>query len=121
MDPKELDFVSKLLAIGQGWGRNFFVSCLLQLSPEDLKACRLVNKTWNKVIKEGVWGNKRVRKKLEEKLIQRWKTTNPGTVQLCTVPPEVQDIFCNNTHVFCGIEGGEVKVYTLTDGHLASR
>ena len=75
-----------------------------------------MNKTWNEVIKEGVWGNKRVRKKLEEKLVQRWKTTNPETVQLCSMPPEIQDIFCNNTHVFCGIEGGEVKVYTLTDG-----
>ena len=71
MDLEEIDFVSKLLTIGQGWGRNFFVSCLLYLSPEDLKACRLVNKTWNKVIKEGVWGNKRVRKKLEEELVWR--------------------------------------------------
>ena len=42
MDPKELDFVSKQLGIGQGWGQNFFVSCLLQLSPEDLKACGIV-------------------------------------------------------------------------------
>ena len=80
------DFVSKLLAIGQGWGQMSFVSCLLHLSPEDLKACRLVNKTWNKVIKERVWGNKRARKRLEEKLLNRWKTTNPETVQLGTVP-----------------------------------
>ena len=64
MDPEEMDFVSKLLAIGQGWGQNFFVSCLLFLSPEDLKACRLVNKTWAELIKEGVWGNKRARKTL---------------------------------------------------------
>ena len=29
-----------------------------------------------------MWGNKRARKTLEEKLLQRWKTTNPDTVEL---------------------------------------
>ena len=56
-----MDNMSQLLTIGEG---DFFVSCLLFLSPEDLKACRLVNKTWARVIKEGVWGNKRARKTL---------------------------------------------------------
>ena len=65
MDCEGIDYVSQLLAIGEG---DFFVSCLLHLSPEDLKACRLVNKTWNDLIKERVWGNKRARKRLEEKL-----------------------------------------------------
>ena len=48
MDCEGIDYMSQLLAIGEG-GEAFFVSCLLHLSPEDLKACRLVNKTWNKV------------------------------------------------------------------------
>ena len=108
-----MNCMSQLLTIGEG---DFFVSCLLHLSPEDLKACRLVNKTWNKVIKERVWGNKRARKRLEEKLLNRWKTTNPEAVQLGTVPRGVQAIFCNNSHVFCGMYGGEVKVYSLADG-----
>ena len=77
MDSESMDYTSQLLAIGEG---DFFVSCLLHLSPEDLKACRLVNKTWNDLIKERVWGNKRARKRLEEKLLNRWKTTNPETV-----------------------------------------
>ena len=76
-----MDYMSQLLAIGEG-GEAFFVSCLLHLSPEDLKASRLVNKTWNEVIKKKLWGNKRARKTLEEKLPQRWKTTNPDTVEL---------------------------------------
>ena len=71
-----MDNMSQLLTIGEG---DFFVSCLLFLSPEDLKACRLVNKTWNDLIKERVWGKKRARKRLEEKLLNRWKTTNPET------------------------------------------
>ena len=45
----EKDIVSNLLAIGEG-GSHFFMSCLLHLSPEELKACRLVNSTWDKVI-----------------------------------------------------------------------
>ena len=84
---------------------------LLRLLPPLPFPCRLVNKTWTKVIKEGVWGNKRARKSLEDiKLLH--KTTNPETVQLGTVPQEIQAFFCNQ-HVFCGIEGGKVKVYTL--------
>ena len=74
-----MDYMSQLLAIGEG-GQHFFVSCVLHLSPEDLKACRLVNTTWDKVIMERVWGNKKARKTLEEKLSQRWNTTNPETV-----------------------------------------
>ena len=69
----------QLLAIGEG---DFFVSCLLHLSPEDLKACRLVNKTWNDLIKKRVWGNKRVRKGLEEKLAH----THIHNVQLQRTP-----------------------------------
>ena len=108
-----IDNMSLLLSIGEG---DFFVSCLHHLSPEDLKACRLVSKTWNKVIKERVWGNKRARKRLEEKLVHRWKTQNPQTVQLGAVYPYcVEPIICNNAHVFCGVEG-KVRVYSLADG-----
>ena len=116
MDCEGIDHTRQLLAIGEG---DFFVSCLLHLSPEDLKACRLVNKTWNKVIKERVWGNKRVRKRLEEKLANRWTTTNPQTLKLGNLQDEGEGdaIFCNNTHVFCGIDdSGKVKVYSLADG-----
>ena len=105
--------MSQLHTIGEG---DFFVSCLLHLSPEDLKACRLVNKTWNDLIKERVWGNKRARKRLEEKLLNRWKTTNPETVRLGTVPWGVRAMFCNDSHVFSVMYGGKVKVYSLADG-----
>ena len=116
----QMDYMSQLLAIGEG-GLHFFVSCLLHLPPEDLKACRLVNKTWDKVVKERVGGNKRVRKRLDEKLLNRWKTTNPETIHLGMVPCRVLTIFCNHTQVFCGTDscsGGVVKVYSLADGQL---
>ena len=115
---ESMDYTSQLLAIGEG---DFFVSCLLHLPPEDLKACRLVNKTWNDLIKERVWGSKRARKRLEEKLQKRWNTTNPQTLKLGNLQEEdlleVKAIFCNNTHVFCGKDySGKVKVFSLTDG-----
>ena len=49
-------------------------------------------------------------------LLHRWKTINPETVELGTVQKRVEGMFCNNTHVFCGIEGGKVRVYSLSDG-----
>ena len=109
------DLVSSLLA--NGGGRPFLVSALLLLDPEDLKACRLVCSAWNEFIEEEVWSSQAARSFLTKKLVYRWKTTNPETVQLGTVPRGVRAIFCNNTHVFCGIEdSGKVKVYSLTDG-----
>ena len=77
MEP-EPDFVSALLAIGEG-GHHFFASCLLLLDPEELKACRLVNHTWDEFIREEVWGSKRARLQLQEKLAQRWKNADPIT------------------------------------------
>ena len=119
MDPQGIDLVTKLLSIGEG-GEAFFVSCLLHLSPEDLKAGRLVNKAWNDVIKKRLWGNKRARKTLEEKLLKRWMTTNPETVELSMMSGWVEALFCNNKYVFCGMNYGNIeisiKVYCLTDG-----
>ena len=126
MEP-EPDFVSALLAIGEG-GHHFFASCLLLLDPEELKACRLVNHTWDEFIREEVWGSKRARLQLQEKLAQRWKNTDPiakefGHVRMavdpCLHPSEigvVDSIFCNNSHIFCGLDSGKVGVYSFNDG-----
>ena len=58
----------QLLAIGEG---DFFVSCLLHLSPEDLKACRLVCSAWNEFIEEEVWSSRSARSSLTKKLVYR--------------------------------------------------
>ena len=117
MDP-EMDLVSKLMGNDPG-GRNFFASCLLLLNPEQLKACRLVNSVWDKFIMEEVWGKKRVRrrKRLEVKLVERWKTAEPITVEIGQARERVWSIFCNDAYVFCGGSmNGRVKVYSLTSG-----
>ena len=109
----EKDFISKLLAIGEG-GCHFFASCLLHLSPEELKACRLVHSTWDKIIKDRVWGNGRGRMKLKEKLIERWNNADPIAEEFGKVREEgVDTILCNDAHVFCGLESGKVGVYNL--------
>ena len=64
-----------------------------------------------------MWGNRRARKRLAEKLLNRWQTIDPQTLKLGNLQEEVGAIFCNNTQVFCVKEdSGEVEVYSLTDG-----
>ena len=78
MEPEEVpDFVSKLMANDPG-GRNFFVSCLLCLNPEQLKACRLVNSVWDQFIKDELWGqNTARRRRLEGKLVESGRVLIP--------------------------------------------
>ena len=109
------DVVTKLMANDPG-GRRFFVSCLLCLNPEELKACRLVNKAWAKFIVDEVWKRSRGRKRLEGKLLERWKTAVPPAVELCQTRESVSSIFCNDAYVFCGLHCGEVRVYSFTTG-----
>ena len=117
----EYDLVSAVLRIGEG-GINFFASCLLYLDPNELKTCRLVNRDWEKFIRKEVWGNKRRRLLMKEKLLQRWKNVDPaaeefGPVRMMLDPDlvnkGVDSIFCNNSYVFCGLPCGKVGVYCL--------
>ena len=116
------DFVSALLSIGEG-GTVFFASCLLHLNPDELKACRLVNRTWNEFIRKEVWGSTRRRLQLREKLNQRWKLSDPPLIEVGEVRnpilghsevDTVDSIFCDNSHAFCGLPCGKVGVYCLT-------
>ena len=112
----EMDLVSKLMGNDPG-GQNFFAPCLLFLNPEDLKACRLVNKVWDQFIMEEVWGENRVRsrRKLEVKLVERWKTAEPTTVELGQAGGRVNSMFCNDAFVFCGDQRNvRVKVYSTS-------
>ena len=52
------------------------------LDPEDLKACRQVNSTLNKLIKAEMWGTKTGRSKLVKDLVHRWKTAEPRPVMI---------------------------------------
>ena len=63
----EMDILGEL--ISQDDPHRFVASCYLYLSPEELKNCRLVCRTWNKFIlndlwREGTWGKEQLRKKL---------------------------------------------------------
>ena len=109
-----MDFDSKLL--GDGGGQKFFANCLLFLSPEQLKACRLVNTVWDQFIMDEVWGKRRGMRRLEEKLVHRWKTAEPITVELGQARERVCSMFCNDAHVFCGQGNGIVAVYSQISG-----
>ena len=57
--------MSKLL--GHIDGRECFKSALLRLTPNELKACRLVSWEWNRFILDELWGNAGGREKLRKK------------------------------------------------------
>ena len=115
MESEVPDFVSILMANDPG-GRNFFVSCLLCLNPDQLKACRLVNSAWNQFIKDEVWGKNRGRRRLESKLVEQWKSADPMTVALGPEREWVNSMFCSDAYAFCGLRSGVVRVYSLATG-----
>ena len=104
MNPDLPEYGRILLSIGEG---DFFVDCLLLLHPRDLKSCRLVSSTWSKFIEKEVWGSKRGRMRLQEKLLEQWKTAKPAPVELAHLEEKVFSLFCNDSHVFCGVQAGK--------------
>ena len=48
-----------------------------------------------------MWKSPGMRKKLEKKLVNRWKTENPTVVELGQTREIVSSIFCNDQHIFC--------------------
>ena len=77
----EGDILGELMSRDEG-ARRFVANCFLLLSPEELKACRLVSTTWAGFILEDLWKSSWGRRELREKLVTRWKTVDPMNVQL---------------------------------------
>ena len=99
--------------------KRFVATCFLFLSPEELKACRLVSKTWNEFIKTNLWKSSWATGQLKEKLTRRWKEVDPMTVELSRGMQKVSSIFCTDSHVFCGFrEHAKVAVYNLSTTEL---
>ena len=62
--------LSKLMLM-DGGAKKFVADCLLLLSPDEIKSCRLVCEQWNIFIVDEVWKNSRGRRQLREKLLNR--------------------------------------------------
>ena len=111
--------MSQLMLMDEG-GKKFAANCLLFLSPEEIKCCRLVCKLWDNFIKDDdFWKSNRVRKELKQKLLQRWKTAEPMTKQLAEIGQRIDSIYCNDAHVFCGMGFNKVRVYDFATGQLS--
>ena len=106
--------LSQLMKLDAG-AQKFVADCFLLLDPKDLKACRLVSTTWSKFIKKEVWENPSGRKKLNEKLVQLWKTADP-------VPKELGQrewmfaMMCDDRYIYNAVSDGRVEVNKLSDG-----
>ena len=92
------------------------VSVLLLLSPEDLKTCRQVNSTLNKLIKAEMWGTKTGRSKLVKELVHRWKTAEPRPVKIPVTGyldhEDVSSMFSNDRFLIVGETVGKVSVFS---------
>ena len=62
--------LSELMLRDDG-AKKFVADCLLLLSPDEIKSCRLVCEQWNIFIVDEVWKNSRGRRQLRKKLLQR--------------------------------------------------
>ena len=95
--------LSQLMQLDAG-PQKFVVDCFLLLDPEELKACRLVCRTWSQFIQQEVWRNPSGRKRLRDKLVHRnrWKTADPLAKELGQVKQGITSLFCNDCYVFCG-------------------
>ena len=65
--------LSQLMLMDVG-AKKFVANCLLLLSPEEIKNCRLVCDQWDKFIEENMWKSSSGRRQLRQKLLHRWKT-----------------------------------------------
>ena len=72
MDPEEEIWIVRELLLRDEGAHKFLADCFLLLTPEEIKACRLVCKEWSEFILENLWKSKPGRKKLEQKLVHRW-------------------------------------------------
>ena len=121
MDSDEkVDILGELMSRDEGPCR-FVANCFLLLSPEELKACRLVSTTWAGFILEDLWKSSWGRRELTEKLVTRWMTVDPMTVELNKRGMQmlVSSIFSTDAHVFCGFyQHGKIAVYDLSTGLL---
>ena len=118
MDMERMDILGELMSKGDGAGDSFVAKCYLYLSPEELKACRLVSRTWNEFIQEYLWKDTWGKAQLRKKLVARWKKAEPVTVELSRVKQKVASMFSTDSHVFCGFHWKpHVAVYNF-DGLL---
>ena len=69
------------------------------------------------MVKEEVWGSPLGRRGLTEKLKQRWLSLVPRIDRLGEAK-DVESIFCDDKHIFCGLRSGLVQVFNITSGEL---
>ena len=116
---ENFDFVGQMMQMDEGAVR-FVTDFFLLLDPEDLKACRLVSKQWAEFIKRELWRNQYGKKRLTQKLLQRWMAENPKEEVLFSQEvnlenQEITNMLCDEEYVYCADLTGKVRMYRLSN------
>ena len=119
---ENFDFVGQMMQRDEGAVR-FVTNFFLLLDPEDLKACRLVSKQWAEFIKRELWRNQYGKKRLTQKLLQRWMAENPKEEVLFSQEvnlenQQITNMLCDEEYVYCADLTGKVRMFRLSDGVL---
>ena len=75
-------------------GVELFLQKVFIYASDDLKNCRVVCKEWNHFFETKVWKNPRLKKNLERKLCQQWKSDEPVrryTLKIHLIPIKVSE------------------------------
>ena len=87
----------------------------LLLEPASLKACRQVNRLWGEFILARLWGSRGGRRRLEQRLLQRWRNKAWDLEELDT-GFLVKGLVSDEERFYCSFEearGFGIRVYHL--------
>ena len=106
---------------------HIHLAIFLKLDAKSLKSARQVSRDWNKFITTQIWMNKKMRKRLKQKLDKQWRRNLPVRRELVLGDEGMVDILmmcCNETHlavflddpqVILGVDNMGLRLYHLHD------
>ena len=92
---------------------DILMTVFLLLEPASLKACRQVKRQWGDFILARLWGSRGGRRRLEQRLQQRWRNKAWELEELET-GYLVRGLVCDEERLYCSFEGPRgfsIRVY----------
>ena len=112
------DAVDIMTALFESGLEDILRTVFLLLEPASLKACRQVNRQWGEFIMARLWGSRGGRRRLEERLLQRWRNKAWDLEELDT-GYLVKGLVSDEERFYCTFE--EPRGFGLRVYHLISK